>query len=319
MIPFYRPPKLSDDQIEWIQKRIEKCLRSGQITNGENVREFEERVKELHKVEHVIACSSCTQGLWIVLEALKPETLMVQSFTWQSVKYILPLRPVTFCDIDKETWLMNPRVRTYWDFLPKAVIYTHTFGNMGVATVETEDQKVIYDGAYSLGADLPDIGDATVLSTTATKTITSCEGGLILTNNTELAKEMVKIRGACSRMSELNAIVGLASLEMLNYILARKKEVFIYYISQLPFKPQKISRWGTTYGYYACLVPERFGSRDEIVKKLEGRIETRIRYEPLKSGLPATDDLAKQVLCIPLYPDVDEREVVNIIKGEFKA
>jgi len=314
MIPFYRPPRLEDSQIEWVQKRIEKCLRSGQITNGENVREFEERVKELHKVEYVIACSSCTQGLWILLEALKPETLMVQSFTWQSIKYILPLRPITFCDIDKETWLMNPRVRTYWDFLPRATIYTHTFGNIGIATVETEDQKIIYDGAYSLGADLPEIGDATVLSTTATKAVTSCEGGLILTHNTLLAKEMMEIREKCSRMSELNAVLGLAYLEILDKILARKEEIFKYYITQLPFKPQKISHWGTTYGYYACLVQERFGGRDEIVKKLEGRVETRIRYEPLKSGLPATDEVAKQVLCLPYYPDVDEREVVNIIR-----
>jgi len=314
LIPFYRLPSLSEEQIEWIKKRIDKCLRSGQITNGENVREFEERVKELHKVEHVIACSSCTQGLWIVLEALKPETLMVQSFTWQSIKYILPLRPVTFCDIDKETWLMNPRVRTYWDFLPRAVIFTHVFGNMGVATVETEDQKVIYDGAYSIGADLPDIGDATVLSTTAMKTITSCEGGLILLNNGELANEMREIRDKCSRMSELNAILGLAYLPMLKTIISRKEEIFKYYQTQLPFKEQKISRWGTTYGYYACLVQERFGGRDEIAKKLEGKVETRIRYEPLRRGLPATDEIAKQVLCLPCYPDVDEREVVNIIR-----
>lgn len=314
MIPFYRPPKLGNEQLAEIFCRFEKALITGQITNGENVREFEERVKELHKVEHVIACSSCTQGLWIVLEALKPETLMVQSFTWQSIKYILPLRPVTFSDIDKETWLMNPRVRTYWDFLPRAVIYTHTFGNMGIATVETEEQKVIYDGAYSLGADLPDIGDATVLSTTATKTVTSGEGGLILTNNTTLAKEIIEIRDRCSRMTELNAILGLAYLEMLNYILARKKEIFNYYMTQLPFKEQKISRWGTTYGYYGCLVPERFGSRDEIVKKLEGRIDTRIRYVPLKSGLPATDEVARQILCLPCYPDVGEREVVDIIR-----
>lgn len=314
MIPFYRPPFLLEEQIEWIIKRIEKCLRTGQITNGENVREFEERIKELHKVDYVIACSSATQGLWIVLEALKPETLMVQSFTWQSIKYILPLRPVTYCDIDKETWLMNPRVRTYWDFSPRAVIYTHTLGNTGIATVETEGQNVIYDGAYSMGVDLLDIGDATVLSTTAIKNVTSCEGGLILTNNGQLAKEMMEIRDKCSRMSELNAIVGLAYMDMLKQILLRKEEIFKYYIMQLPFKPQKISRYGTGYGFYSCLVPDRFGSRDEIIKKLEGKVEVRIRYEPIKSGLPTTDEIAKQIITLPCYPDLDEREVVNIIR-----
>jgi len=309
-MPFYRPPKLSDEQIMWIERRITETLRSGQITNGENVREFELRVKELHKVENVIACSSCTQGLWIVLEALKPETLMVQSFTWQSIKYILPLRPVTYCDIDKETWLMNRYVRTYWDFLPRGVIGTHTFGNSCLANPETEGCKVVYDGAYSLGADLPEIGDATVLSTTATKTVTSCEGGLILTNNDALAKDMKEIRDKCSRMSEVNAVIGVAYLEMLDQILARKKQIFDYYNAHLPFVPQKTSRWGTTHGYYGCLVP----NRDELIKKLEGKVETRIRYEPLKAGLPITDEIAKKILILPCYPDVNEQQVVNIIK-----
>jgi len=310
LIRFYVPPKLSDEQIDYIHKRVDKALRSGQITNGENVREFEERVKDLHNVEHVIACSSCTQGLWIVLKALKPETLMVQSFTWKSLQYILPLRPVAYCDIDKETWLMNVRVRTHWDFLPRAVIYTHTFGNLGVATAEKEDQKVIYDGAYSLGGKLPDIGDATVLSTTATKTVTSCEGGLILTNNRELAKELKEIREKCTRMSELNAIIGLAYLEMLDKILTRKKAIFEYYTAQLPFKAQKVSRWGTTYGYYCCLVP----NREEWLKKLEGKVETRIRYEPISMGLPVTDEIASQTLCLPCYPDLNEQEVMSIIR-----
>ena len=308
-VPFYIPPKLSHDQLTWIENCVGTVLQSGQITNGENVREFEERIKELHKVEHAIACSSCSQGLWTVLEALKPENLMIQAFTWQSLKYVLPLRPVTYSDINPETWLMNPRVRSSWGYLPRAVIYTHTFGNMGVATVETEQEKVIYDGAYSLGAELPDIGDATVLSTTATKTITSCEGGIILTN-TMLAEEMTEIRDKCSRMSEINAIVGLAYLEMLPKILARKKAIFEYYSSHLPFKPQRISRWGTSYGYYGCLVP----NRDEIAKKLEGKVETRVRYEPLVKGLPATDDIASKILILPCYPSLDEQQVVQIIK-----
>jgi len=314
MIPFYRPPALREDEVAWINERVEKAVRSGRLTNGENVREFEQQVKILHGVEHVVACSSASQALSAVLEVLKPETLMVQAFTWQSIKHVLPLRPVTYCDVDKETWLMNSRVRTYWDFLPRAVIYTHTFGNMGVATVEADEQKVIYDGAYSLGADLPEIGDATVISASVTKTITSCEGGLILTNDERLASEVRQIRDMCSRMSELNAIVGLAYLQRLNMIIGRKKRIFEYYQARLPFQPQKTTRWGTNYGYYSCLV----SNRDELIKRLNGKVETRIRYQPIEHGLPVTDDIAKQVLTLPCYPDLNEEEVVNIISECIK-
>lgn len=310
MIKFHIPPKLDYHQIASIKNQIDAVLTSGQITNGVFVRDFENKIKALHNVEYVIACSSCSQGLWMVLEALKPDSLMVQSFTWQSIQYILPLRPVTYCDINPDTWLMNFRVRTYWDFLPKARIATHTFGNTYVANVETENEKVIYDGAYSLGADLPDIGDATVISTTATKTAPSCEGGLVLTNNNDLAQEVTEIRDKCSRMSEPNAIIGIAYLEMLDKILARKKEIFGYYNANLPFKSQKVSRYGTTYGYYGCLVP----NRDELIQKIEEKVETRIRYVPLKNGLPVTDQVARQILILPCYPNLDEKKVVEIIK-----
>lgn len=309
LIPFYVPPKLSDSELSWVQARIRQVLESGQITNEAYVRRFEDRVREIHKVEHVIACSSCTQALMVALEVFQPASLMVQAFTWKSIQHVLPLRPVTYCDINSETWLPEFRVRSSWDFLPKLVIYTHTFGNIGVASYDVQDQRLIYDGAYSLGADLPDIGDATIISTTATKTVTSCEGGLILTNNSDWAKQMTEVRDKCSRMSELNAIVGLAYLDMLKQILARKKAIFEYYSTHLPFKPQKLGRWGTTYGMYGCLVP----NRDKLIKKLE-KVETRIRYEPLKKGLPVTESIANQVMILPCYPDVEEREVVRIIK-----
>jgi dTDP-4-amino-4,6-dideoxygalactose transaminase len=301
MIPFYVPPKLSDQQIEHIQNEIAKVMRTGQITNGKNVRELEERIKSLHDVEHVIACSSATQAMWITLRALNVKGLMIQAFTWKSLSYLLPMY-VQYVDVDAETWLMEPSESKYAD----TIIGTHTFGN--TCKVETyRNRPVIYDGAYSLGADLPDIGSATILSLTATKIVPACEGGLILTDNSELAVEAEEIRDKCSRMSELNAIVGLSYLEMLPEILAKKKRIFNYYNSHLPFKSQKASEYGTNYGFYGCLV----SNRDEFIERLRGKIDVRIRYEPLQKGFETTDKIASSIVILPCYPDLNPSTVVN--------
>lgn len=301
MIPFYVPPRLSENQIEQVVSEVAKVMRTGQITNGLHVRDLEERTKELHGVEYAVACSSATQAMWIVLKGLKIQSLMIQSFTWKSLQYIMPPK-VTYCDIDKETWLMNT-VSKFDDDL----IVTHTFGNTDLVERTSSKQMIIYDGAYSLGAKLPDIGDATVLSLTATKTVTACEGGVILTNNRELAKEAEQIRDKCSRMSELNAIVGLTYFEMLDVILTKTKRIFEYYNAHLPFKSQKTSRWGTNYGFYGCLVP----NRDELVERLNGKVEIKIRYEPLQKGFEATDKIASNIIILPCYPDLDPQTVAN--------
>lgn len=309
MIPFYKPPKMTKIQLERVKNLMEQVLKSGQITNGNFVRELEERTKLLHNVDHVIACSSATQGLWIVLRSLKTRSLMVQSFTWKSLQYIMP-PTVVYCDIDRQTWLMNPKIRSS-TFPTDTKIVTHTFGNTDLAERADKKERVIYDGAYSFGAKLPNIGDATVISLTATKTITCCEGGLILTDDNELAHKIEEIRTSSSRMSEVNAIVGLVYMDMLKEIIDKKRKIFEFYREQLPFTPQKISRWGTTYGYYGCLVP----NRDELIEKLNGKIETRIRYEPLKMGFKTTDQMARNMLILPCYPDLDPKKVVQIING----
>ncbi len=302
-IPFYLPPKLSETQIEHVTCEVANALHSGQITNGPNVRELEERIRQLHGVDCAVACSSATQAMWIALKTLKIKAVMVQAFTWKSLQYILPSETF-YCDVNADTWLMTQQSNDL-----NASIVTHTFGNTDLAEQNSENQKIIYDGAYSLGAYLPDIGDATVLSLTATKTVTACEAGLILTNNRELANEAEEIRDKCSRMSEPNAIIGLTYLDMLDEILAKKKRIFDYYNGHLPFQSQKTSRWGTNYGFYGCLVP----NRDALLDKLKGKVDVRIRYEPLQNGLEVTDKIASSIVILPCYPDLDPSTVVNVI------
>lgn len=169
---------------------------------------------------------------------------------------------------------------------------------------------MIFDAAYSLGAEIKDFGDATLMSMTATKNVTACEAGLVLTNDEKIAGKISEFRDKCSRLSEVNAAVGLAYLKHLDEILERKKKIFEYYRRHLPYPYQKIPN-NTTYGYYGMLISTR--ERDALIKRLTSKLETRIRYEPLIRGLRNTDFVADRILCIPCFPDVNEKEVVELI------
>lgn len=294
------------------------------ITNGEYCRKLEEEIKRLYPVCHIIACSSCTQGLQMALWALygefgrfsdfAPPFLYLSSFTWKSINYITRDYNRQWLDIDPETWLptlgpLDIRPERVW---PSTFLIQHTFGSVLPWEKQEPNDKVIFDAAYSLGADIKDFGDVTVFSMTATKTVTSCEGGLILTNDDDLAGEMAKLREKCGRMSEVNAAVGLAYLEHLDEIVDRKRQIFEYYRRHLPYPHQKIPI-STSFGYYGMLMPFT-EERNNLINKLEGKLDIRIRYQPLVRGLRNTDFVADHIICIPCFPDVPEREVVELIK-----
>lgn len=312
MIPYYRPPKIPPKDRRALTQDIGQILESGLITNGEMCRRLEERMAKLHAVDYAIVCSSCTIGLNLVLEALKAKVIAMPSFTWKSVDYITRSRfQRVWMDIDPETWLQIP---TFLQFGEKRKIDTYliqnTFGSLSDFPIENmaEEANVIYDGAYSTGCKDLKIGDAVVLSTTATKSITSCEGGVILTNSKILARELTELRDRCSRMSEVHALIGLYYLNRLSEIIDKKKQIFEYYRRKMPYPCQEIPLT-TTYGYYGMLVD----NRDTLIEKIRDKIEYRIRYEPVIEGLKNTDYVYEHILCLPCYVDCPYEKVVEVV------
>lgn len=308
IIPFCRPKKLTDDEHRGILAKMSEIFTSGMLTNWENCRRLEQEIKRLYPVDYVVACSSCTQGIYLALRAFKARNVFIPSFSWKSVDYITRGLKRFWLDIDVSTWLPIRGRYIAASLTPTPVfIIQHTFGSI-VEWKRKHNGRILYDAAYSIGAKIKDIGDITVFSTTATKPITSCEGGLVLTNDSKLAEEITELRDRCSRMSEIHAVIGLAYLKQLNDITKRRKQISEYYNKHLPFQPQKIPI-DSTCGYHGILCRDR----DSLSKRLADKIETRVRYEPLTTGLPNTTFVAERILLIPNYPDVDERRVVNII------
>lgn len=293
IIPFHRPYPLSDNEIIEITDKIHGCIKSGQLTNGVYVRELEEKIREMYNVKHCIATSSATQGLLACIYYFKWDKIDIPSFEWKSLMEIVNTLEldVYWVDIDKETWLQEKGEGYY-------SIGLHTFGNIN------NDNHTIYDGSHALGCKLPNIGVATVFSLAATKIVTSCEGGLVITDNDEFAEVVREYRDRCARMSEVHAIIGLQTLNYLEEVMEWKSKVRKYYEKHINGQFQTIpieSNHNTI----------AFLNVNDLT--IPSHITTKQYYEPLKVGLPNTDYVYSKIIALPSYYNCNYKKIVEDI------
>ena len=331
MIPYARP-------VEYDVADIAEKLQSisgGTISNGKFCRELEARVAELVGAKHCIATGCCTQALVIATQALgkaySPQIAILPSFTWKSTLYAARVANLVpkFVDIDPSTFLARFDDLT---FLGKElVVAVDTFGQRHPGAPEHKGPSLV-DAAHSLGADTISHLRATIecYSMSPSKLITAGEGGIIATNDSELAKMCEAARDFVSRMSEFNAIVGLQNLRKWGEIRAKKFEAVSYYLKHLGniFKFQAVPH-PTNYYVCAALCKDR-SQREMIVEKLKDEVQFKVYFEPLhrtyigprhRSFQPImdnTDLVYSKVLCLPSWPGVSYERVAELVEGAMK-
>jgi dTDP-4-amino-4,6-dideoxygalactose transaminase len=339
---------------------VERILESGVLTNGPYVREFEERAAEYLGVRHCVAVASCTAGLMLLLRAADlTGDVIVPSFTFAATAHAVAwngLRPV-FADVDPATLTLSPRaaqrvagVRT------SAILATHVFGSP-CDVEELEDLaarsgiRLFFDAAHAFGSlrrgvPVGRFGDGEVFSLSPTKVLLAGEGGVIATNDDDLAAKCrigrdygnpgdydCRFVGLNARMSELHAAVALNSLAGLEERIERRNAVVGLYREALEAVPGITfvgHREGdrSTYKDLTILVdPEAFGlDADRLGHALAAvGIETRRYYSPpvhtmqayrwvsvANGGLPVTDLAAARTLTLPLWPQMTQDHVDRV-------
>ncbi|MDH3324148.1 MAG: DegT/DnrJ/EryC1/StrS family aminotransferase [Candidatus Peregrinibacteria bacterium] len=296
IIPYHRPFSLSEWDREIIKLKIEGILKTRQYTNGIYVREMERTIKEMYEVEHCIATACCTDALQLCLSLVRKE-VQVPAFNWWSDLHVLNFlkKKITWNDINLKEWL------PYEVFHPETSLYLHTFGNVGIS----EFDDVIYDASHCFGSKFTEIGLATCISFAPTKLITAGEGGVILTNDAKFAKKLLDLRDKCSRLMEMNAILFLQLFPYLNEIKHWKNCVYKYYKTHLPGQFQE-KAYDHNYNTIGFINTEKL--------KIPEHVETRQYYEPLERGLPNTDYVYENIICLPSWFGVDYIKIVNDIK-----
>ena len=243
-LPLVRP---TIDDVPGLTAELGAILERGLLTNNVTVRRLEEAVAERLGTE-VVAVSSCTAGLMLVLQALDATGRVVMpSFTFSASGHAVLWTGghPDFADVEPVRATLDPARAAELLDGAAAMTATHIYGSpcdveaLG-ALADDAGVPLVYDAAHGLGSmragtPLGRFGAAEVFSLSPTKVVVAGEGGLVSTTDPELAERIrvgrdygnpgdydTRFPGLNARMSELHAAVALASFERLDEHIAAR-------------------------------------------------------------------------------------------------
>ena len=308
-------PYLGKEELE----NVQEAVKTGWISsNGHFVNEFESAFAEYIGVKHGVSVCNGTAAIHLALAALgvgKGDNVVLPSITSiacaNSVAYTGA--KAVFADSDKDYWCISPEsIRKSIDDKTRAIMVVHLYGHscdmdpiMEIA--EEKSIPVIEDCAEAHGAEykrrkVGTFGLINCFSFYGNKIITTGEGGMCLTNDTELAERMGILKnqgtkpayknkyyydtvGFNYRMTNIEAALGLAQMSKLEYLIEQKRRIAKEYnklfassknVTIAPEMP-----WAkNVYWYYSILVRKEL--REKTMQELASRnIESRPFFYPI--------------------------------------
>jgi len=200
---------------EWLAVR--EPIESGWVTQGPKVSAFEKQFADAHNAKSALAVTSCTTGLHLALAAMEigpGDEVIVPAFTWIATANVVLYCGATpvFVDVCRETFNMDPAlIAEKITKRTKTIIPVHLFGLCAdmdaIKAVLPPHVKILEDAACAAGAQYKGqyagtLGDAASFSFHPRKSITTGEGGMVTTNDHELAERMNQMRNHGATVSE---------------------------------------------------------------------------------------------------------------------
>lgn len=331
--------------------------------NGPVVQEFEKLVAGILGVKHALAMCNATAAIEIACRALglKGEVIL-PSYTFVATAHALQWQEITpvFCDMDPVTHNIDPaKIERLITPRTTGIIGVHVWGRgcetEAIEAIATKrNLKVMYDASHGFGCAkggrmLGTFGECEVFSFHATKFINCLEGGVVATNNDELAYQMrmmtnfgftgfdkVEYLGINGKLNEISAAMGLTNMEAMDDIIAVNRRNYEAYkaglanvprISVIDYDPAERNN----YQYVVIEVDPEVcpRNRDEIVEALHAENIIARKYfwpgchkmEPYRSLqpnagllLPETERIAARVIVLPTGQTVEEETVQRVCK-----
>jgi perosamine synthetase len=324
MIPVCEP-EIGEEELENAVDAITSGFISGTI--GEYLTQFEDQFANYCGVEHGVATTSGTTALHLALESIdlgEGAEVLVPDITNAATAFAPVYAnaiPVAV-DCDPETWCMDPdNAKDQITPRTKAIIPVHLYGHPVdmdpiLDLAREHDLTVIEDGAEAHGAEyagevVGGIGDVGCFSFYANKIITTGEGGMVVTDDDDIAERARLLRnlafhperrfrhdhvGFNYRMTNLQAAIGVGQLGKLDRFVARKRAIASRYDAHFDDEPYLVTpverEWAkNVYWMYGVLVDEAAPlSRDELQQELaEEGIETRTFFLRMSDQRAFTD------------------------------
>jgi perosamine synthetase len=352
MIPIAKP-LIGEEE----EKAILEVIASGQLVQGPRVREFEERFAEYCGVSHAVATSSGTTALHIAVLAHQvgpSDEVITSPFSFiasANCALYVGARPV-FVDIEPDYFTIDPtKVEERITEKTKAIIPIHLYGqpcemDAIVEIARKHHLAIIEDacqahGAKYKGHSIGSFGTA-CYSLYATKNITTIEGGMILTNDLQIAERARLLRnhgsprtyehvilGYNMRMTDLAAAIGLVQLKNLDEWNSIRCEHAAFLSSNLSkikgvVTPKVRDHSEHVFHQYTIRIGDRDNSAQKLREKGVGvgiHYPTPIHKQPLYKELGYTDVLpeaetaSREVLSLPVHPSLTQEDLEFIVQA----
>ena len=352
-------PSITELEISYVHDAIangwgERCY--------DYILRFEKEFAKYQCTNYALATSSCTGAIHLGLMALgvkAGDEVIIPEITWiASAEPILYIgaKPV-FIDVLEDSWCLDPKkVEEAITPKTKAIIVVHIYGNLCnmneiMKIAKKHNLVVLEDAAEALGSEYfgkkaGSIADAGVFSFHGTKTMTTGEGGMLVTNN-ETVYEKAKILndhgrnvkdpenkmfwmreyGYKYKMSNLQAALGCAQISRIEELISKKREIFYWYkelLTDIPcqlnpeLKNTKNSYWLPTVVFDKTINIDR-NAFFELCK--ENGIDSRPFFFPL-SSLPMFEskkenavsyNIFEKGINLPSYHDLEKSDAYKII------
>lgn len=338
------------------------CLDSTWISSsGSYLERFESAFAEFCGVRHAISCCNGTVAVHLALLAhgVGPgDEVIVPTLT-----YVATANPVVYCgaqpvfvDSEPRTWNMDPeRIAAAITPKTRGIVVVHLYGHPVdmdpiLEVAESHNLWVIEDAAEAHGARyrgriVGSMGSLSTFSFYGNKIITSGEGGMVVTDDERLATLVRQLHGQGQdpkrrywfpmvgfnyRMTNIEAAIGLAQLERIDWHLSRRREIAGWYREELSdvegieLSPQ--ASWAESAYWITCAVLDtaRFGSRDDVMAALDrAGIETRPFFYPLHTlpmyrqlnegkTFPVAEDLGRRGVNLPSSATLTRDDVAYV-------
>jgi len=296
------------------------CLDSNWISsNGKYIALFEQKFAEYLGVKHALCCCNGTVALHLALLALGVEPgdeVIVPTLTYVATANAVAYTGATpvLADCEPDTWNIDPLIlEALITPKTKAIIPVPLYGHPCdmdsiLEIAHRHNLYVIEDAAEALGAKYKgrlcgSIADISTFSFYGNKTITTGEGGMVVTNDDDLAARVRLFKGQGMdpdrrywfpqigynyRMTNIEAAIGLAQMENIDLFLSKRRDIAMWYTKQLSklsgiSVPEEKEYAEHSWWMYSILIGDDFGmSRDELIATLSQHgVETRPFFYPM--------------------------------------
>jgi dTDP-4-amino-4,6-dideoxygalactose transaminase len=378
-IPFSKVPLAGNES-----RYINEVLSSGWLTTSKKAFQFEKLFAGFVGAKYACAVNSCTSALHLAVEAIgikHGDRVLVPSMTFTASAEILRYmraHPV-FMDVEYGTGLVSPAIiKSAIKANPKvkALILVHYGGQAPVMTTDDGEGildickqnniRLIEDAAHAFPTKfgnrfIGSFGDVTCFSFYANKTITTGEGGMLVTDNEEISKRVKIMRlhginhdiwerftsdtccweydvvapGFKYNMPDINAAIGLAQLEKVEYFREQRQRCAAFYYKHLKdipsidlpvcSGPMEHHSWHL---FPIIIKPEANVSRNEFINKMKTEgIGTSVHYKPLHrmkyyketynlnpENYPNSERIWNGTVSLPIYSTLTDDELLYICR-----